>query len=68
LDIKANLYRFANLLHAAAELKIDTTPMEGFAAQFNEILGLETLNLNASVIVPIGYRHDEDETQHYKKS
>jgi hypothetical protein len=38
--------------------------MEGFnAAQFNEILGLETLNLNASVIVPIGYRH-EDETQH----
>jgi hypothetical protein len=42
--------------------------MEGFnTAQFNEILGLEALNLNASVIVPIGYRHDEDETQHFKK-
>jgi hypothetical protein len=59
LDIKANLYRF-NLLHAAA-VKIDTTPMEGFAAQFNEILGLENLTKRFSNC-SIGYRHDEDET------
>jgi hypothetical protein len=26
------------------QVKIDTTPMEGFAAQFNEILGLETFD------------------------
>lgn len=65
---KQTYIAMANLLHAAAELKIDTTPMEGFnAAQYNEILGLDVLNLNASVIVPIGYRHEEDETQHYKK-
>ncbi|MDG2433040.1 NAD(P)H-dependent oxidoreductase [Flavobacterium sp.] len=65
---KQTYIAMANLLHAAAELKIDSTPMEGFnAAQFNEILGLDALNLNASVIVPIGYRHEEDETQHYKK-
>ncbi len=58
----------ANLLSAAAELNIDATPMEGFnAAQFNEILGLDKLNLNATVIVPVGYRHAEDDTQHYKK-
>ena len=65
---KQTYIAMANLLHAAAELKIDTTPMEGFnAPQFNEILGLDALNLNAAVIVPIGYRHEEDETQHYKK-
>jgi nitroreductase len=65
---KQTYIAMTNLLNAAAELKIDTTPMEGFnAAQFNEILGLDALNLNASVIVPIGYRHDEDETQHHKK-
>ncbi|MBU0940326.1 MAG: NAD(P)H-dependent oxidoreductase [Flavobacteriaceae bacterium] len=65
---KQTYIAMANLLHAAAELKIDTTPMEGFnAAQYNEILGLGVLNLNASVVVPIGYRHDEDETQHFKK-
>jgi nitroreductase len=55
-------------LNAAAELKIDVTPMEGFEpAAFNEILGLTEKGLNASVIAPIGYRHEEDDTQHYKK-
>jgi nitroreductase len=58
----------ANLLNAAAELKIDTCPMEGFVGtKFNEILGLDKLNLNATVIVPVGYRSNEDATQHYKK-
>lgn len=56
------------LLAAAAELKIDATPMEGFnAAAFNEILGFDKLGLNASVIATVGYRHDEDDAQHYKK-
>jgi nitroreductase len=42
--------------------------MEGFEpAAFNEILGLTEKGLNASVIAPIGYRHEEDDTQHYKK-
>ncbi len=58
----------ANLLHAAAELKIDVTPMEGFdATQFNEILNLTSQNLNATVIAAIGYRHTEDHTQHLAK-
>ena len=56
------------LLSAASELKIDATPMEGFnAAQFNEILGFDKLGLNATVIATVGYRHDEDDAQHYKK-
>jgi nitroreductase len=57
-----------NLLSAAADLKIDTCPMEGFdGAQFNEMLGLTKKGLNAAVLVAIGYRSEEDKTQHYKK-
>jgi nitroreductase len=57
-----------NLLNAAAELKIDVTPMEGFVpSQVNEILGLDQLNLNATLIATLGYRHEEDATQYYKK-
>ena len=42
--------------------------MEGFVpAQINEILGLDKLNLNATLIATIGYRHEEDATQFYKK-
>jgi nitroreductase len=41
MDRKADLLGFGNLLNAAAELNIDSTPMEGFnPVQFNEILGL----------------------------
>ena len=65
---KQTYLALGNLLNAAAELKIDATPMEGFdAKKFNEILGLDALNLNAAVIATIGYRHEEDATQHYKK-
>ena len=65
---KQTYIALGTLLSAAAELKIDATPMEGFnAAAFNEILGLDKLGLNASVIATVGYRHDEDDTQHYKK-
>jgi hypothetical protein len=42
--------------------------MEGFVpAQVNEILELDKLGLNATLIATLGYRHDEDATQHYKK-
>ncbi|MEN2413702.1 NAD(P)H-dependent oxidoreductase [Flavobacterium mesophilum] len=65
---KQTYIALGTLLAAAAELKIDATPMEGFnPAQFNEILGFDKLGLNAAVIATIGYRHDEDDAQHYKK-
>jgi nitroreductase len=65
---KQTYLAMGNLLNAAAELKIDVTPMEGFEpAKVNEILGLEKLGLNASLIATLGYRHEEDATQHYKK-
>lgn len=57
-----------NLLSAAAELKIDACPMEGFNNEdYNTILDLNSKNLNASVVVTLGYRSEKDETQHYKK-
>lgn len=57
-----------NLLNAAAELKIDVTPMEGFEPEkYNTILNLTEKGLNAALVATIGYRHVEDATQHYKK-
>ncbi|WP_318309901.1 NAD(P)H-dependent oxidoreductase [Flagellimonas crocea] len=57
-----------NALQAAAELKIDACPMEGFEpAKYNEILGLDEKHLNAAVVLPIGYRSEEDKTQHLPK-
>ncbi|MDI5887753.1 NAD(P)H-dependent oxidoreductase [Flavobacterium yafengii] len=65
---KQTYLALGNLLNVAAELKIDATPMEGFVPeQVNEILGLDKLGLNATLIATLGYRHDEDATQHYKK-
>lgn len=59
---------FSNMMQAAAELKIDTCPMEGFEAdKYNEILGLDEKNLNAAVVLAIGYRSEEDNTQHLPK-
>ena len=57
-----------NLLSAAAEIKVDVCPMEGFDAKvFNEFLELDKKGLNTAVIATIGYRSEEDDTQHYPK-
>ncbi len=65
---KQTYIALGNLLNAAAELKIDVTPMEGFVPdQYNEILGLTELGLNASLVATIGYRAQDDDTQHYAK-
>ena len=58
----------SSLINAAAFLKIDATPMEGFdRKKFNEILKLDEMGLNTAVIATIGYRHKEDAAQHLKK-
>jgi nitroreductase len=65
---KQTYLALGNLMNAASELKIDVTPMEGFEpSQVNEILGLGKLGLNATLLATIGYRHEEDATQHYAK-
>ena len=65
---KQTYLALGNLLNAASELNIDVTPMEGFESdKFNEILGLDKLDLNAAIIATVGYRHEEDATQHNVK-
>jgi len=57
-----------NALQAAAELKIDTCPMEGFQPEeYNKILGLTDKDLNAAVVLAVGYRSEEDQTQNLPK-
>ena len=54
----------ANLMAACAALKIDSCPMEGFVpAEYNKLLDLDSKNLHASVVLPIGYRAEDDEQQ-----
>ncbi len=58
-----------NGLSACADLKIDSTPIEGFDANaYNEVLDLDSKGLNACVVLSIGYRSDEDESQHAVKT
>lgn len=57
-----------NALTACADLNIDSTPMEGFEPEeVNKLLGLNDKGLNACVILAIGYRSLDDQTQYSKK-
>ncbi len=49
-------------LIAAAELEVDTTPMEGFDnAKFDELLNLKQKGLKSVVILSLGYRDAEND-------
>lgn len=51
------------LLATAAELRVDSCPMEGFEVEkYDEILGLTQRGLTATVVAPVGYRSAEDQT------
>lgn len=55
-------------MHTCATLRIDSTPMEGFdPASYSEILNLSAQNLQATLVLAVGYRHEEDEAQHREK-
>ncbi|ANQ47818.1 NAD(P)H-dependent oxidoreductase [Flammeovirga yaeyamensis] len=57
-----------NLLAVCAELKVDSTPMEGFVPdKYDEILGLDKLGLKSTVLLPIGFRAEDDDYQQLKK-
>ncbi len=61
---KQSYLALGNLLSAAASFRIDTCPMEGFdSLKFDEILGLGDKGITATVIAPIGYRSEKDQTQ-----
>lgn len=49
-------------LIAAAELEIDSTPMEGFdRAKFDELLNLKEKGLRSTVILSLGYRDEAND-------
>lgn len=49
-------------LVAAAEMKVDATPMEGFdPAKVDEILGLDQFGLRSVLLLPLGYREAEND-------
>lgn len=51
---------FGLAIAAAAEQKVDATPMEGFdKIKLDELLGLNEQGLKSVVILPLGYRADE---------
>ncbi len=57
-----------NLLTCAALMQIDSCPMTGFdSAEYDRVLGFDSLGLTASVICPIGYRHESDVQAHSPK-
>lgn len=56
------------LLAACAELHVDSCPMEGFLPEkYDEILGLSSQGLKATVVAAVGYRSHEDQAQYITK-
>ena len=56
------------LLHTCANLRIDATPMEGFnPSEYAKVLKISPDDFQPVLICPIGYRSDEDDTQHLRK-
>lgn len=50
-----------NLLTVCALEKIDACPMEGFVPEkYDKVLNLENQNLTSVLVLPIGYRADDD--------
>ena len=57
-----------NLLSATAAHKIDACPMEGFEPEkFDEILELKKHNLASALVLPVGYRAQDDMFADFKK-
>ncbi|MCF6347954.1 MAG: NAD(P)H-dependent oxidoreductase [Flavobacteriaceae bacterium] len=57
-----------NLMTVCALEKIDSCPMEGFNTQkFDEILALDKRNLKSILLLPIGYRANDDFMSKLKK-
>lgn len=57
-----------NLLTVCAVEKIDACPMEGFAPEaYDNLLGLKKKGLTSVLVLPIGYRAEDDAFATFKK-
>lgn len=53
---------FGMAIAAAAELRVDATPMEGFnAAALDDLLGLKERGLRSVTLLPLGYRDEAND-------
>ena len=61
---KQSYIALGNMMTAAAYIGIDSCPIEGFEKEnVEEVLGLDTSKYQVAVIVPFGYRLNEQPTQ-----
>ena len=57
-----------NLLTVCALENIDSCPMEGFSPdKYDELLGLDAHNLKSALVLPVGFRADDDYMKDLKK-
>ncbi len=57
-----------NLLTICALRKIDSCPMEGFVPSgYDELLGLQAMGLRSVLVLPVGYRAEDDRFSGFKK-
>ena len=57
-----------NLMTVCAIEEIDSCPMEGFEPHnYDELLGLDALNLESVLVLPVGYRAVDDIFSEFKK-
>lgn len=57
-----------NMLTVCAVEKIDACPMEGFdPKQYASILDLDTTQIEPVLVMPLGYRHEDDEFSNFIK-
>lgn len=57
-----------NLLTVCAVEEIDACPMEGFLPdKFDDVLGLSEMGLRSVLVMPVGYRADDDMFAGFKK-
>jgi nitroreductase len=57
-----------NLLTVCAQQKIDSCPMEGFVPEeIDQLLGLQEKGLKSTLLLPVGYRSEDDAMSQLKK-
>jgi nitroreductase len=57
-----------NLMTVAANERIDSCPMEGFTPEkYDEILNLKSYNLTSVLVLPVGFRAEDDYMKDLKK-
>jgi nitroreductase len=61
---KQTAFAAGNMMTAAAVKGVDSCPIEGFdKSKVEEILGLDTKKYQLSLVLPLGYRLNEQSTQ-----